>query len=122
MLKDFPTYFDTTEIVRPNKWEESYEVVDTVNTTEAGTDVVDISRLSKLTVSASYKCSSDWAKKFKEFSRSLTISVKIYDTESETYKTYTMRMRDFKQKLKKGSEFVRYGNGVYEVSFKLEEY
>lgn len=122
MLSDFPIYFDTTEIIRPSKWEETYDVIDSVNVSEAGTDIVDVSRDSKLSISATFKCSSYWAQTFMTFRTALTIAVKIYDTETGGYKTYDMRMRNFKQKLKPKSEKVLYGNGVYEVSFKLEEY
>ena len=122
MLKDYPTYFDNIEILRPVKWDEDYEVIEDVNETEAGTDVVVVTRRGKLTVSASYKVSSVWAKKFMEFSEQDTIAVKIYDAVSDGYKTYTMRMRRFKKSQVKGSEFVRYGNGVYNVSFDLIQF
>ena len=33
-LKDFPIKFDTTELFRPEKWDESYETIENVNQTE----------------------------------------------------------------------------------------
>ena len=123
MLLEYPTKFNSEPILRPTKWELTYDVIENVNQTEAGTDVVNVIRKDKLSISASYKCSSIWAKKFQQYNNlSGSITVSIYDPYTDGYKDYTMRMRNFKMNLKPKSEFVRYGNGIYEVSFKLIEY
>lgn len=122
MLTSYPTYFNNTVIIWPTKWSLEYETLETVNETEAGTDVLDVRRKGKLTISATYKTSSVWAKKFQQFSQADSIEVKIYDAASNAYKTYNMRLRKFKMALVKGSEAVRYGNGVYNVSFDLIEF
>lgn len=122
MLTSYPILFDNTEIIWPTKWDESFETLETVNETEAGTDVVDVRRQGKLTITATFKASSVWAKTFQGFSNSNSIEVQIYDADTEGYKTHTMRMRKFKKTLTKGSQYVRYGNGVYTVSFELIEF
>lgn len=122
MLTSYPILFDNTEIIWPSKWDETFETLETENETEAGTDVVDVRRQGKLTISATFNVSSSWAKTFQEFSNSDSIEVQIYDAETEGYKTYTMRLRKFKKKFSKGSQYVRYGNGVYTVSFDLIEF
>ena len=44
LKKDFPIYFDDTKLFWPVKWDESYEVVESKNTTEAGTDQIIVTR------------------------------------------------------------------------------
>lgn len=122
MLIDYPTLINNEEIIRPVSWEEQFGITETVSQTEAGTDVVDVSRVGKLTIAAQYKCSSFWAKKFMEWFTDSSLEVKIYDAVTDGYQAHTMRMRNFKKKTVKHSEKIRYGNGLYEVSFQLIEF
>ena len=93
-----------------------------VSTTEAGTDIVEVTRYDKLSISAQFGVTGAWAKVFKTFSKSPSIQVRMYDTESETYETRTMRIRSYRETLKKGSETLTAVNGVWEVSFTLKEF
>ena len=123
MIKtDYPTFFDETQMLLPLTWDEQSEVIEEVNKTEAGTDVVDVSRYDKLKISASYRCTDEWAKTFKEFSKKNVIAVKRYDILSQEYETRNMRMRGFKATLKHYSDRIAFTNGVWEMSFTLEEY
>ena len=122
MLKDYPIYFDDTKLFTPTKWEESSEVVESVNQTEAGTDQVIVIRTDKLSVSASFQCSSRWAAKFAAFRDQDSIQVKLYDIKEQGYKTRTMRMRNFKPGHEEHSEKTANTNGLYTVSFDLEEF
>lgn len=122
MLKDYPIYFDETELFTPESWEESYAVVESTNQTEAGTDQVIVTRYDKLSVSASFQCSSRWAAKFAEFRDKDSIAVKLYDLKTQDYKTRTMRMRNFKTGPEKNSEKTKGTNGLYTVNFDLEEF
>ena len=119
MLSDYPIYFDDTKLFTPEKWEESYEVIETTNQTEAGTDQVNVTRYDKLSVSASFNCSSRWAAKLAAFRDQDSINVKIYDLKDQEYKTRTMRMRNFKTGPEKNSEKAKGTNGLYMVSFEL---
>lgn len=121
MLKTYPTKFNDTQILWAKNWTESSEVVEEVNTSESGTDIIQVTRYDKLKVSASYKCSSTWAKTFKEYSKLDTITVSLYDQIDEAYKERTMRMRDFTLKYVEKSEKVEVSNGYWEVSFTLQE-
>ena len=122
MLKtDFPTLINTEAIISPIKWTETYKNVETVNTSEAGTDIVNITRIGKLSVTAQYKCTDVWAQKFIGYSRQHTLTVKIYDTLTAAYKEYTMRMKGFKQELVKKSDRLAATNGVWKIEFTLEE-
>ena len=96
MLSDYPIYFDETKLFTPESWEESYAVVESTNQTEAGTDQVIVTRYDKLSVSASFQCSSRWAATFATFRDKDSIQVKLYDLKTQDYKTRTMRIRNFK--------------------------
>lgn len=133
MLKNYPIYFSEvgaeteTQILFPLKWDEDSEIIENENESEAGTDLVSVVRYDKLTVSASFKCSSGWVKTFKNFAKMPYIRVRSYDIIDEAYKTRNMRLRDFSNKLIKYSERINATfpsgvvNGLWEVSFKLEE-
>ena len=81
----YPTMFDSTEILSPTSWKESSNVIETVNQSEAGTDLIDVTRYDKLVVDASYKIAetyetggvgNGWAKTFKEFMILLSVDMK----------------------------------------------
>lgn len=122
MLSDYPVYFDGTKLFPPAGWEESYSVVESTNQTEAGTDQVIVTRYDKLSVSASFQCSSRWAAVFAAFRDRDSIAVKLYDLKEQDYRTRTMRIRNFKSGPEKNSEKTRGTNGLYTVSFDLEEF
>ena len=122
MLSEYPIYFDDVKLFTPESWEESYAVIENTNQTEAGTDQVIVTRYDKLSVSASFKCSSRWAAKFAEFRDKDSIQVKLYDLKTQDYKTRTMRMRNFKTGPEKNSEKTKGTNGLYTVSFDLQEF
>lgn len=119
-MKDYPVIFDETPLLRPTKWTESKDVLENVMTTEAGTDYIELIRY-KLSISAGFGVTGRWAAVFQEFSEHDTIEVKIYDVIQEDYVTRTMRMRDYKAKLEKNSELLEAVNGVWDISFTLEE-
>ena len=122
MLSEYPIYFDDVKLFPPSKWEESSSVVESVNQTEAGTDQVIVTRYDKLSVSASFQCSAGWASKFAAFRDKDCIQVKLYDLKTQGYKTRQMRMRNFKPGLEEHSEKTKGTNGLYTVSFDLEEF
>jgi hypothetical protein len=122
LKKDFPIWFDDTKIFWPLKWQENYEVVETQNTTEAGTDQIIVSRYDKLSVSCEFQCSDLWVAVFAAFRDQDSISVKLYDLKTRAYKTRTMRIRNFKVTLESNSEKLSMSNGLYMVSFDLQEF
>lgn len=122
MLKDYPIYFDNTKLFTPKSWDESYEVVENTYETEAGTDQVDVTRYDKLSVSASFQCTSEWAAIFANFRDKDSIQVKMYDLKLQDYKTRTMRIRNFKTGPEKHSERTEGTNGLYTINFDLQEF
>ena len=122
MLSDYPIKFGQEVIFAPESWEESSQVIENINTTEAGTDQISVTRYDKLSISCSFQCSSVWAKKFKEYSKQGEIAVSIYDLIAEEYKTRTMRIRNFKASLVANSRNTPNTVGLWDISFSLEEF
>lgn len=122
MLKDYPVKFNSEEIPEPVKWEEDYSNEETVIKTEAGTDVVIVTRYGKLSVTTQFNCSSRWAAKFAGYRDKGEITVELYDIKTGGYGLRKMRIREFKSSIVKNSHRTVGTNGLYEISFILEEY
>ena len=122
MLSEYPTFFDNTQILNPTAWDESYENVKDLKTTEAGKDSIAYLRWGKLTVDATYCVTDRWVKIFQGFSWKNQFTLKKYDVYEEDYTEVTVRMEDFKISLMPKSENIAVSNGIYEVSFKLVEF
>lgn len=123
MLKDYPIYFDDVNIgFFPSTWEESYTNIENSAETEAGTTLVTIVRKSKLSVSVSCGVTADKAKMFKEFSMKDSFILKKYDTLEQEYQEYNVRMTEFSISLKPSTEKISISNGLWYVSFTLEEF
>lgn len=113
--------FNNTEILRPIAWSETSNVIEAVNTSEAGTDIINVTRYDKLTISAEFGCSAAWAKTFKSFSILDSFTLTRYDVISEADETRTVRMRNYSQTLIKDSQTLTGQNGLYSITFDLEE-
>lgn len=122
MLKDYPIYFNETKLPTPKKWAESFDTVETVNQTEAGTDQVLVTRYGKLSVSARFDCSSRLGHLFAVFRDAGPILVKAYDLKADGYVTRKMRLRELQSEPVEGSEKTPGTTGLYAVTFRLEEY
>ena len=122
MLKDYPITFDGERIFTPTSWEEESAVVESVNETEAGTDQIIVTRYDKLSVSATFQCSSTWAGKFKAYSKRDYVAVRLYDIETHDYVERSMRLRGFKAVPTEHSERTSGTDGLWTVSFTLEEF
>lgn len=122
MLKDYPVLINGVALMESNSWEEESNTIENTYETEAGTDQVSVTRYDKLTVSADFRCHSDWLRQFKQWSKADTLTVQMYDAIANGYVSRTMRMRNFKQKLVEYSEKVHDTNGVWNVTFSLEEF
>lgn len=122
-LNDYPTKINNTPIPAPIEWSETSAVVENVNTTEAGTDVTDVLRVDKLTVTASFDVSSAWLATFKGWANSTSaLSVKIYDPVTDAYVERSMRIRNFVSNLVQYSDNTSGTVGLWNVSFDLIEF
>lgn len=126
MIETYPIMFDSTELPSPSQWDETSEVVENVNVTEAGTDQVEVTRYDKLTVNVKYRIAEDpaggIANTLKEFSKKASFTLKRYDVLAKTYEERTVRMRDFKVSLVPKSDYLSSVNGVWEITFTLKEF
>lgn len=113
--------FNNTPILRPLSWSETSNVIESVNTSESGTDIINVVRYDKLTISCEFGCTDAWAKTFKEFSLLDSFTLTRYDVISEAEESRTVRMRNYSQSLVKDSEKITVSNGLYNITFDLEE-
>ena len=113
--------FNNTTILRPINWAETSNVIESVQTSEAGTDVINVTRYDKLTINCEFGCSATWAKTFKEFSLLDSFTLTRYDVISGADENRTVRMRNYSQTLIKDSETITGQNGLYSITFDLEE-
>lgn len=104
----------------PQKLSESYEVIENVYETEAGTDNVVVTRAEKLTLSLSFQLSSAWAQRMRVLAKTQNITA-VIDEAGES-KTRTMRIRNYKSDLVENSRLTPGTAGLWNVSFDLIEY
>lgn len=122
-LNDYPVKINNTPIPVPIEWSENSEVVENAMTTEAGTDVVDVLRVDKLTVTASFDVSSSWLATFKGWANSTSaLAVKIYDPVTDAYVERSMRIRNFISNLVPNSDNTSGTIGLYNLTFDLIEF
>ena len=122
-FNDFPIQINSTDLPVPTDWNEFAEVVEVANTTEAGTDIVDLMRVDKLTVNATFDVSSTWLATFKGWANDTSkLTVKIYDSVSNAYITRYMRIRNFNYSLVRYSDKTSGTIGLWTVTFDLIEF
>lgn len=122
-FNDYPIKINNTDLPVPTDWNEYAEVVEVANTTEAGTDIVDLMRVDKLTVNASFDVSSSWLATFKGWANDTSkLTVKIYDSVSSAYVTRYMRIRNFNYSLVRYSDKTSGTIGLWTVTFDLIEF
>ena len=72
-------------------------------------------------VSVSFDVSSTWAKKLKDYSKKDTVTVTLIDLSLDAESDHTMIIRNFKSQLVEHSEHTQRTNGLWNVSFELQE-
>ncbi len=122
MLKNYLPIINNVTLYPSDKWSEDSAVVEETYQTEAGTDQASVTRYDKLTVSAQYRCNSEWYGTFKKWSKTDQLSVSLYDPIAKGYSNRTMRMRNFKADLIENTEGYKDSDGIWDISFDLEEF
>lgn len=118
----FPMKFNTTTIPFPTSYSEDSQTIENVKTTEAGTDIVNVSRYGKLKATMTFTCLQSTVQTLASFKSVDSFTFKRYSPETNAYAESTVRMRNFKCGPKKGSEDLTEVSGVWDVSFDLEEF
>lgn len=122
ILKNYPIKINGVDIPYNGSMSENYAIIETVNQTEAGTDVCQIERVNKLTLNISYRMLSDFIPTLEEWRDStIPLNVNIFDFVLNAYKFRYMRMRNYKKNLVKYSQDLEVTTGIWDVSFDLIE-
>lgn len=121
-ISDYPVKMNGVAIPFPDSpIKKSYETKETIGSSEAGTDILQIRRMDKMKLSCSYQLMGSWCDFFEKLYLSGDpFTVKIYRHKENDYIEKTMRLRDYSDALVKGSERLDIG-GMYQISFTLIE-
>lgn len=122
MLRSNPMYFNTTEIPFPSSFTESYDTIESVNQSEAGTDLVNVTRYGKLTATMTIKCLPDVLADITAFATEDSFTFRRWNPITGAYENRTVRMRNLQVALVSGSQDLSEVDGVWSISFSLEEF
>ena len=118
----YPMYFDTVAIPFPSTYNESANTIETVNKSEAGTDIVNVTRDDKLSISMTIKCLQPTVQAIGAFQTKPSFTFKRYQPKTGAYEERTVRMRNLSITLLKGSQDLTEVDGVWQMVFRLEEF
>lgn len=124
MLKNYPIKINDTAIPFPKTWSEDRTRIASNFQTESGKRKSILVRNARKTWSGSWVVTSSWLKRFEDYRTENTLTLKVYDASTDAYKSHTVSISDesFRFELIEGSEMVGRTNGLYNVSFELEEF
>lgn len=122
MYSEYPVKFSGEVLPRAIEWEESSACVENIHHTESGIDQISLIRYDKRTIKCVYQVSDRWASKFKKFAKKDYIIVDYYDLDTLSYQPRSMRIRNLKMKLMNDTEDIINTNGLWLVTFNLEEF
>ena len=107
---------------KPTQWDESYTVIENTNTSEAGTDLVNVVRQNKLSVSCQFNCTSRLYHQLYTLSQQPYLYLQTYDPLTDATGLRKVRMRDFTASFQQYSDNVPNTTGLWVVGFSLTEF
>jgi len=107
---------DTLELTN-DKYEESYKNVDSLNVSEAGTNLRAVVRTAIPTLSVSYKCDAAEKKKLDGFARASSLLAQKWDEYSEAVDSWACFMDGYRADLIVETPTTRF----YKISFTLND-
>ena len=113
--------FDGVQIPNPTSYSEESETIDNQYETEAGGLNISVTRYDRLHISASFDVTSAWAAKLKNYSKQGLLTVTLFDLALNAESEHSMVIQNFKSKLVEQSEYTARTNGLWTVSFELQE-
>jgi hypothetical protein len=125
MLKtDFPIIINGQEFAPFGQWNVTYNDTVTTHETEAGTQEDIILRKGRRSIAVSTTCLADTASKLAQLEEEPALSVTFYDIKTKGSVTINARVAagSMSISLKPKSSNLATTNGVYTVSFTLEEF
>lgn len=108
--------FNNTIFPNPVSASMTSKTLENVTTSESGSDLVVMIRPSKKSWSLSFNLTS----KTKDILKALCLEESV--TMSYMGTNYTVRVRDYQEKLVKDSEWIDRTDGLFECSVKITEY
>lgn len=100
---------------RTTGFDYELESIETVNQSEAGTDLVVATRLDKHIFKADWTVSSFWLSKFEEICKNRLVTLTFNGTD------YTCRARGFAPTMVEDSETIENTDGLWEISLTFTE-
>lgn len=124
MLKTYPVKINNEAIPFPDSWTENPKKITEQFETEDGHRKVLLIRSERLSASVSFTVSSRWLKKFKQWRDASTLTVQIYNAVTGSYSSKTMDIvpDSFEYQLVRHSEQMANTDGLWKLSFELEEF
>lgn len=108
--------FDGEKFPNPITPSMSAKTIENVNTSEAGTDLVVVVRPAKRSWSFTFNLSSRRRDIIREICKKESVTMTYMGT------SYSVRVRDFTERLVSGSEWIATTEGLYEVTVKVTEF
>lgn len=124
MLNSYPTQINGEVIPFPDTWAEKPQKIINQFETEAGGLKHIVVRSSRLAVDASFTVTNRWLKKFLQYRNENTLTVAIYDAIANATAQHTMFIvgDSFSYELVHDSRYMNNTNGLYKLSFTIEEF
>ena len=116
--------FDTTEVPFTKKNNKTFSNRQNKNETEGGHTIIQTFRKDVLVMSVSTRCLSSVAKIYRQFSKKDSFVLSYFDTETETTEQRTVHLENYSESMVENSYKFDSSvtNGIYDVSFTLEEF
>lgn len=123
-ISNYPIKFNTTEIpFFPSSWSTKINKEEEVMKSEGGSLIVQTIHIGRRSIPMSFSIADDeWLATFRSFYALDSFTLSIYDTALHAYVEKTVRMTGYQEKPKKRSEYLPSVNGVWDVSFTLEDF
>lgn len=124
MLTSFPILMASKEVPFPDSWQENPQrVSNSFEMENGGRKKIGI-RTKLMSISASFTVTSRWLEYFQYLRDQSSFVVSIYDAQVGGYQNYVMEITDdsFSYDLIKNSKRVKNTDGLWRVSFDLEEF
>lgn len=102
--------FDGTSFPNPRTYKMLIEPIEQVNQSEAGTDLVSVTRLDKTTFQFTWHVSSTWMRLIKGLTQQTTCTLTFLEEQ------YTVRVRDFSADLVEDSACTEATDGLWRVT------
>lgn len=122
MLADHPILFDGEAVPWPQSWGEDTAPVENVFQTEAGTDQVILVRRKKSVIAWTSNADSRLKARYEQYRDKDSVAVSLWDSGAGAYRVLTCRVRGWKCEMVQYSQRTAGTDGLWRISFTLEEF